>query len=101
MHAFTRAGALATSFAVTIALFTAVTPATAADHAQHTEKLGEVHFPTSCGADVQPRFDHAVALMHNFAFPVSNKAFSEIAASASRLRDGALGTRDRSARPIR
>jgi len=53
----------------------------AADHAHHGEKLGEVHFPTSCGAQVQAGFDRAVALMHNFAFPVSNKAFAEIAAA--------------------
>lgn len=53
----------------------------AADHAQHGDKLGQVHFPTSCGADVQERFDHAVALMHSFAFSVSDKVFSEIAAA--------------------
>lgn len=51
------------------------------DHSQHAEKIGNVHFPNSCGADVAQRFDRATALMHNFAFPLSNKAFSEITAS--------------------
>ncbi|HEX2332664.1 MAG TPA: hypothetical protein VHI32_05775 [Burkholderiales bacterium] len=50
----------------------------ATNHAHPAEKLGDVHFPTSCGAEPQPRFDRAIALMHNFAFPLSNKAFSEI-----------------------
>jgi hypothetical protein len=53
----------------------------AAEHAQHADKLGTVQFPTSCGAEVQQRFDHAVALMHSFAFSVSNKVFSEIIAA--------------------
>jgi tetratricopeptide (TPR) repeat protein len=53
----------------------------AADHAQHGEKLGQAHFPTSCGEHVQQRFDHAVTLMHSFAFSVSDKVFSEILAA--------------------
>jgi len=32
------------------------------------ERLGEVHFQTSCNAAAQPRFDRAVALMHSFQF---------------------------------
>ena len=51
--------------------------ASAADHAHHPDKLGVVHFLTSCGAEVQPSFDHAVALMHNFAFAPSNKVLSD------------------------
>lgn len=57
-------------------------PATvAADHAQHAATPGQVHFPTSCGAHVQERFDRAVTLMHHFAFPPSNKALSEVLAA--------------------
>src|SRR5215510_2216251 len=32
------------------------------------EKLGTVHFTTSCSAAAQPSFDHAVALLHSFEF---------------------------------
>src|SRR5438270_3420337 len=50
------------------------------DHeAEVPEKLGAVHFPTSCSAAVQPQFERAVALLHSFAYEDSAKAFSEIA----------------------
>lgn len=32
------------------------------------ERLGSVHFETSCNSAAQPRFDRAVALMHSFQF---------------------------------
>src|SRR5215470_3119247 len=32
------------------------------------EKLGTVHFTTSCGAAVQGEFDRAMALLHSFAY---------------------------------
>jgi hypothetical protein len=41
------------------------------------DKLGEVHFPISC-ATVQGKFDRAVALLHNFFFPETVKAFQAI-----------------------
>jgi len=41
------------------------------------DKLGEVHFRISCAA-VQPKFDRAVALLHNFFFPETVKAFQAI-----------------------
>jgi tetratricopeptide (TPR) repeat protein len=53
----------------------------AMEHAQHAEKLGHVRFPTSCSPAVQERFDRAIALMHNFAFAVSNKVLNEIVAA--------------------
>jgi len=37
------------------------------DHAA-MERLGRVHFQTSCKAAAQPQFDRAVALMHSFQF---------------------------------
>jgi hypothetical protein len=43
------------------------------------EKLGDVHFPISC-SEVQPEFDRAVALLHNFFFPETTKAFRAIIA---------------------
>ena len=56
----------------------------AANEAVHThpppEKLGTVHFETSCATAVQSQFDHAVALLHSFAYDLAAKEFSEIAA---------------------
>jgi hypothetical protein len=57
--------------AITLAL-AFVGPAHAADdeHYSHPapEKLGSVHFPTSCTPTVQREFDRAVALLHSFAY---------------------------------
>jgi hypothetical protein len=39
--------------------------------------LGTVHFPISCSA-VQGKFDRAVALLHNFFYPETVKAFQAI-----------------------
>ena len=39
------------------------------------EKLGTVHFPTSCAARAQPAFDRAVALLHSFEFGTAIEAF--------------------------
>src|SRR5260221_4619362 len=52
----------------------------APEHAQSEpdgRQLGEVHFPISCAA-VQPKFDRAVALLHNFFFPETIKSFQAI-----------------------
>lgn len=43
-----------------------------------SERLGTVHFPTSCKAEVQPSFDRAVALLHSFWYGAAVKAFTEI-----------------------
>ena len=43
------------------------------------EKLGDVHFAISC-IEVQPEFDRAVALLHNFFFPETVKAFRAVIA---------------------
>jgi tetratricopeptide (TPR) repeat protein len=47
------------------------------------ERLGTVHFETSCAAAVQSRFDHAVALLHSFAYGPAAREFSAIAATDS------------------
>ena len=45
------------------------------------EKLGTVHFATSCTPSVVPKFDRAVALLHSFEFGASIKAFNEVLAA--------------------
>ena len=45
------------------------------------DRLGRVHFPVSCAAELQPQFDRAVALLHSFWFPEIDKAFNAIAAA--------------------
>jgi hypothetical protein len=53
-------------------------------HAAHaSEKLGTVHFATSCVPAVSPRMDRAVALLHSFEFGASIRAFGEVLATDS------------------
>ena len=40
------------------------------------EKLGTVHFPTSCNAEAQKEFDRAVALLHSFQFNQAIQGFN-------------------------
>jgi tetratricopeptide (TPR) repeat protein len=47
--------------------------------AHEGEKLGNVNFPISCGAEAQPGFNRAVAMLHNFWFPQALNAFVEVA----------------------
>jgi hypothetical protein len=47
------------------------------------EKLGTVHFATSCSPRVAPQFDRAVALLHSFEFGASIKAFNQVLATDS------------------
>jgi tetratricopeptide (TPR) repeat protein len=42
------------------------------------ERLGTVHFTTSCRSDVQPAFDRAVALLHSFWFGQARAAFTSV-----------------------
>jgi len=58
---------LAASLLVTLAASQAYAQMAMHDHAA-MERLGSVHFETSCDAEAQPRFDRAVALMHSFQF---------------------------------
>jgi hypothetical protein len=43
------------------------------------DQLGNVHFPTSCTAEVQPTLDKAVALLHSFQYTESEKTFADAA----------------------
>ena len=52
-------------------------------HAAQAEKLGSVHFATSCSPGVAPQFDRAVALLHSFEFGASIRAFNEVLAADS------------------
>src|SRR5262249_39798109 len=48
------------------------------DHAgMGGEKLGTVHFATSCSAAAQPSFDRAVALLHSFEFGPAIEGFDQ------------------------
>src|SRR5215469_8858802 len=61
------------------ALAVATAAMIASANAQPTadDHLGTVHFPISCSA-VQGKFDRAVALLHNFFYPETVKAFQAI-----------------------
>ena len=55
----------------------AASPAICQDHAHPAagEKLGTVHFATSCAAAAQPEFDCAVSLLHSFEFGAAIASF--------------------------
>jgi tetratricopeptide (TPR) repeat protein len=46
------------------------------------ETYGEVRFLTSCGQEIQPRFERAVAMLHNFFYPETLNAFTAITRDA-------------------
>jgi hypothetical protein len=45
---------------------------------QTGDRLGTVHFQTSCSAPVQTAFDHAMALLHSFEFGPAIEGFNAI-----------------------
>jgi len=55
----------------------------AQQHAHQQEKLGTVHFATSCSPAVAPQFNRAVALLHSFEFGASIRGFNEVVAADS------------------
>ncbi|TMB21860.1 MAG: hypothetical protein E6J65_15195 [Deltaproteobacteria bacterium] len=52
------------------------------EHDEHLapEKFGQVHFPTSCNARVQPVFERGLTLLHSFAYARAAKVFEEVSA---------------------
>lgn len=58
-------------------------PAQAGHAHDEAERLGKVHFATSCAPAVAPDFDRAVALLHSFEFGASIKAFDGILSTDS------------------
>src|SRR5437773_1885360 len=59
-------------------LFVATTPAAPAQSGPGTEKLGKVHFETSCSPSVGQEFNHAMALLHSFEFPAAIAGFQQV-----------------------
>lgn len=55
-----------------------VTRVVAHEGTPDAEKLGHVHFATSCSAEAQTHFDRAVALLHSFWFAEATKAFNTV-----------------------
>ena len=60
-----------------------LSPLLFADQGHHhdydpNEKVGTVHFPTSCDASVQTSFERGVALLHSFWYEQARKQFVEI-----------------------
>ncbi len=51
------------------------------EHAGHSlgGGFGNVHFETSCSPESQKQFDRAVAMLHSFFYPETEKAFQAIA----------------------
>ena len=62
---------------LTFAVATAAMIASANAQQATDDHLGAVHFPISCSA-VQGKFDRAIALLHNFFYPETVKAFQAI-----------------------
>ena len=55
-------------------------PGAAQDHEGHGGgTFGTVHFETSCSPDVRAEFDRAVAMLHSFFYPETEKAFRAVA----------------------
>ncbi|MDB5687123.1 MAG: hypothetical protein JWR77_1712, partial [Rhizorhabdus sp.] len=74
---------LALSCAVaTPAMAQTMAPPMLEEHHSHAapERLGNVHFATSCKPAVSASFDRAVALLHSFAYDAAEQAFASVAA---------------------
>jgi tetratricopeptide (TPR) repeat protein len=52
-----------------------------AKRAGEPEKLGRVHFKTSCSPEAQKEFERALAMLHSFFFPETVNAFTAIPAT--------------------
>ena len=71
-----------TLMAVVLLVFTAVLTAARGVTQEHQhrngEKLGEVHFATSCNEPAQREFNRAVALLHSFQFSTAIEGFNSV-----------------------
>jgi tetratricopeptide (TPR) repeat protein len=66
------------SFVSFVLLVSVAWPGKAQQHVHpQSERLGTVHFATSCTETAQPQFDRAVALLHSFEFGAAIKAFED------------------------
>ena len=76
----TRTSAVATAVLLTLPASTAQSQDHAHAQGASAEKLGTVHFATSCRPVVAPQFDRAIALLHSFEFGAAIRAFDEVLA---------------------
>ena len=74
---------LASAVAIASVLATRVAAQQHAHPTQGANKLGTVHFPTSCAPAVTVQFDHGIALLHSFEFGASIRTFNEVLAADS------------------
>jgi hypothetical protein len=65
---------------LTVAAFTSATAQEHAHSSAPAEKLGTVHFTTSCSPAVAGEFDRAVAFLHSFEFASAIKGFQSVLA---------------------
>ncbi|MHB1297367.1 MAG: hypothetical protein ACYC0B_02460 [Gemmatimonadaceae bacterium] len=71
------------SLALAMVLTSAAASLAAQEHHATPERLGKVHFETTCAPAVQSQFDRGIALLHSFEFAASSRAFEEVLAADS------------------
>jgi hypothetical protein len=71
------------AFIVAIGFIAALPASAALSQGAPTERLGTVHFATSCSPAAAPQFDRGVALLHSFEFGASIQAFNQVLATDS------------------
>jgi hypothetical protein len=72
--------------AVALTVLLAAPWTAAAQHDRHAalgDKLGTVHFETSCAASTRADFDRAVALLHSFEYRPAMESFNKVLAADS------------------
>ena len=72
-------------FAALLTILLMISASGAATGARASEsglETGKVTFRTSCQGDIRDDFDRAVALLHSFEYPESEKSFRAILAKA-------------------
>ena len=70
-------------FTTALLTIAATLPAQQHAHPSSPDRLGTVHFPTSCSPAAAPRFDRAVALLHSFEFRDAINGFQDVLAADS------------------
>src|SRR5262245_18034526 len=79
-----KGGTMKSAKSLLLALVVLSLAAQALAHEEHQhasgnpEKVGTVHFPISCKAEVQQPFERAVALLHSFWFEEAGKGFTAV-----------------------
>ncbi len=73
----------ATSFAAASTFATMLPAQDSLRHGHTAQRLGAVHFPTSCAPQVAPQFDRGAALLHSFEFGAAIRTFNAVLAADS------------------